>query len=103
MSSFFVSDAASLRIDEIYRYARKTWGDPQARKYILGLFDLFDQLARRERPWRVIPAEFGVQGYFTQYEKHFVFWRKRKDCGISILSILAQNMDVANHLSSDAK
>ena len=102
MSSFFVSDAASLRIDEIYRYTRDAWGEAQARKYVSELFELFAQLARREKPWRVIPAQFGVQGYFTQYEKHFVFWRKREDGGISILSILGQNMDVANHLGNDA-
>ena len=50
-----VQGSAALRIDEIYRYSRDRWGRTQA-----------------DRP---VPAEFGVDGCFFRYEKHFVYWK----------------------------
>ncbi len=41
-----VQAAASLRLDEIYRYTRKRWGAEQADRYIVGLFEAFDQIER---------------------------------------------------------
>lgn len=60
-----VQEAASHRIDEIYRYTRARWGDAQADAYIFGLFDAFDRIATREVLSRPIPAEFGVDGFFS--------------------------------------
>lgn len=101
MSNVYVSEPAGARIDSIYRYTRKTWGEPQARKYITGLFECFEQIANRQKPWRVIPADFGVDGFYAPYEKHFIFWRNRADGGVSILSVLGQNMDVGARLGDD--
>ena len=103
MSRFYVSKSAGARIDAIYRYTRKTWGDTQARTYVSGLFECFDQIAARQKPWRIIPAEFGVQGFLATYKQHYVFFRKRADGGVSILSVLGQNMDVGARLSEDER
>ena len=73
MTSVRVQEAASLRIDEIYRYTRDRWGTAQADSYITGLFDAFERIATGGVPSRPIPADFGVEGYVFRYEKHFVY------------------------------
>ncbi|WP_244614810.1 type II toxin-antitoxin system RelE/ParE family toxin [Pukyongiella litopenaei] len=42
-----VQEAASVRLDEIYRYTRETWGEAQAETYITGLFAAFEQIETR--------------------------------------------------------
>ena len=39
-----VQEAASLRLDEIYRYTRDRWGIEQAGRYITELFAAFGQI-----------------------------------------------------------
>ena len=39
MSVVRVQEAASHRLDEIYRYTRDQWGAEQAERYITGLFE----------------------------------------------------------------
>ncbi len=39
-----VQEAASVWLDEIYRYTRDTWGEAQAETYITGLFAAFEQI-----------------------------------------------------------
>ena len=55
-----VQEAASLRLDEIYRYTRDKWGTEQAKRYIVDLFAAFDQIESHGVLSRPIPAEFGV-------------------------------------------
>ncbi len=66
MTAFRIADGASHRLDEIFDYTRRKWGDAQAETYIRGLFDKFKAIAAREFPWRAIPAEFGVDGFVCQ-------------------------------------
>ena len=39
-----IQEAASHRLDEIYRYTQARWGIEQADRYIIGLFDAFDKI-----------------------------------------------------------
>jgi toxin ParE1/3/4 len=92
MSVYRVQDAASHRIDEIYLYTRDVWGEAQAQTYVRGLFAHFEDIAARRIPWRPIPAEFGVAGYFSRYEKHFVYWKMLGDGAVGIVTVLHQRM-----------
>lgn len=92
MNSFRVQAGASDRIDEIYLYTRDIWGEAQAERYIRGLFAHFESIAERSVPWRPIPAEFGVDGYFNRYEKHFVYWKILTDGAVGIVTVLHQRM-----------
>jgi toxin ParE1/3/4 len=67
-----IQDGASHRLDDIYRYTRDRWGDDQAETYITGLFAAFDKIAAHGVASKPIPAEFGVEGFFFRYERHFV-------------------------------
>ena len=92
MARVLVLDAASYRIDEIYRYTLKQWGAEQADTYIIGLFDVFARIATHEVLSRPVPAEFGVDGFFFRYEKHFVYWRHLSSGDIGIVTILHERM-----------
>lgn len=92
MTAFRVLDDAGHRLDEIYDYTRRTWGDAQAETYIRGLFAKFEAIAARAFPWRAIPAEFGVDGYFCRHEKHVIYWKLLDDGKVGIVTALHERM-----------
>lgn len=81
-----IQEAASWRLDEIYRYAR------QHQRYISGLFDAFALIDSHGVASRPVPAEFGMQGFFFRYEHHFVYWRRLSNGDIGIVTILHERM-----------
>lgn len=101
MSQVRVQEAASYRIDEIYRYSRDRFGEEQAARYIEGLFDAFDRIASAEVASRPIPAEFGVDGYYFAYQQHFVYWKRLADGHIGIVTVLHQRMHQMDRLAEE--
>ena len=101
MTPVRVQQAASLRIDEIYRYSRDQWGTAQADAYITGLFDAFDRIETGGVASRPIPAEFGVDGYFFRYKKHFVYWKTLSNGDIGIVTVLHERMHRIGRLLED--
>ena len=87
-----VQGSAALRIDEIYRYSRDRRGKTQADSYIRGLFDGFARIAAGGVASRPVPAEFGVDGCFFRYEKHFVYWKWLSNGDIGIVTVLHERM-----------
>ncbi|MEI4264181.1 type II toxin-antitoxin system RelE/ParE family toxin [Roseovarius sp. D0-M9] len=85
-------EAASVRLDEIYRYTRDRWGEAQAETYLTGLFDAFERIETHGVMSRPVPAEFGVEGYFFRYERHFVYWKRLANSDIGIVTILHERM-----------
>lgn len=61
MASVRIQEAASYRLDEIYRYTRERWGTEQADRYITGMFQAFSRIETHEVVSRPVPAEFGVE------------------------------------------
>lgn len=101
MAEFVVSTIAGQRLDEIYRYTLDRWGDAQAEAYVRGLFECFDQIAKRDRPWRLIPAEFGVEGFYGHYERHFIYWRMLSNGAVGIVTILHERMHQMDRFRCD--
>jgi plasmid stabilization system protein ParE len=101
MASVRIQEAASHRLDEIYRYTRDHWGDEQAERYITGLFEAFGKVETHEVMSRPVPAEFGVDGYFFRYERHFVEWRKLSNGDIGIVTILHERMHQIDRFRDD--
>lgn len=83
-----VQEAASFRLDEIYRYTRDRWGSEQADRYIRGLFEAFDRIETHREMSRPVPAELGVDGFFFRYERHVVYWRRLSNGDIGIVTSL---------------
>jgi toxin ParE1/3/4 len=96
-----VQEAASYRLDDIYRYTRDRWGEQQAEHYITGLFESFDRIASHQVLSRPIPAELGIEGYFFRYEHHFVYWRQLSNGDIGIVTILHERMHQIERLHKD--
>ena len=101
MTRVRVQQAASLRIDEIYRYTRDRWGTERADAYITGLFAAFDRIASGGVFSRPIPAEFGVDGCFFRYEKHYVYWKTLSNGDIGIVTVLHERMHQMDRFRGD--
>lgn len=101
MVAILLQEAASHRLDEIYRYTRDRWGAEQAESYITGLFETFDQINSHNIMSRPIPADFGVQGYFVRYQRHFVYWRRLSNGDIGIVTILHERMHQMDRFRED--
>lgn len=101
MPAIRIQDAASHRLDDIYRYTRGRWGDDQAEKYITGLFEAFNRIAAHRGGSKPVPAEFGVEGFFFRYEHHFVYWRHLSNGDIGIVTILHERMHQIDRFRDD--
>jgi toxin ParE1/3/4 len=98
---FRVLRAAGQRVDEIFVHTRDTWGDEQAERYVRGLFATFEDIAARRALWRQIPAEFGIDGYFCRYERHFIYWRVLDDGSVGIATVLHERMHQLDRFRED--
>ena len=101
MTAVRVQQAASLRIDEIYRYSRSRWGSAQADAHITGLFEAFDSIAAVGVASRPIPAELGVDGYLFRYEKHLTYWKTLDNRDIGIVTVLHERMHQIDRFRED--
>lgn len=102
MTNFTVSAIAGQRLDEIFAHTRETWGQAQAEAYVRSVFSCFDRIARRDRIWRAIPAEFGVDGYYCRHEHHYIYWRQCSDGTVGIVTILHERMHRTDRLVEDS-
>ena len=96
-----VQDTAAHRLDEIFRYTRDQWGAEQAERYITGMFEAFERIADHGVASRPVPAEFGVEGFFFRYERHFVYWWKLKNGDIGIVTVLHARMHQIDRFRED--
>ncbi len=96
-----IQEAASLRLDDIYRYTRDRWGSEQADRYITGMFAAFEKIEFHGVVSSPIPAEFCVEGFFFRYERHFVYWRYLSNGDIGIVTILHERMHQIDRFRDD--
>ena len=101
MPTIRIQEGASRRLDGIYRYTWDRWGEDQAEAYITGLFAAFDKIATHAVVSKPIPAEFGVDGFFFRYERHFVYWRHLSNGDIGIVTILHERMHQIGRFRDD--
>ena len=97
------SPKANQRLDEIWTYTFDRWGESQADAYLRGLFDFLGAAADRHYTWKRL-SEGGFEGvYYLRYEHHFVFFRKLKENGIGVISILHERMHIPDRLKEDTE
>jgi plasmid stabilization system protein ParE len=101
MAAVRIQEAASCRLDEIYRYTHEQWGQAQADRYITRLFEAFARIDTHEVASRPVPAEFGVEGFFFRYEKHVVYWRRLSNGDIGIVTVLHERMHQMDRFRED--
>jgi len=96
-----VQEAASHRLDEIYRYTRERWGAEQADRYIISLFEAFARIETHGVASKPVPAAFGVDGYFFRHERHVVYWRRLGNGDVGIVTILHERMHQIDRFRED--
>lgn len=101
MTKYLIQEAASFRLDEIYSYTFNKWGKEQADRYITEMFEVFECITDKKVLWRPIPAEFDVDGYFTKYISHFIYWKILKSGKIGIVTILHERMHQISRFKGD--
>lgn len=101
MPGIRIQEAASHRLDLIYRHTRQRWGSEQAERYITGLFDAFARIDGHGVASRPIPAAFGIDGYFFPYESHVVYWRRLSNGDVGIVTILHKRMHQIDRFRED--
>ena len=101
MTAVRVQESASWRLDEIYRHTRDRWGEAQANTYITGLFEAFERIETHGVASKPVPAEFGVEGFYFRYERHFVYWRRLSNGDIGIVTILHERMHQIERFRED--
>ena len=80
-----VQEAASLRLDEIYRYTRHRRSPEQSDRYITELF----------------AALFEVEGFFFRHAHHYMYWRRLSNGDVGIVSILHGQMHQLDRFRDD--
>ncbi len=101
MAKVLIQEAASWRLDEIYRYTRDRRGTEQADRSITGLFAAFDGIDTHRTGSSPIPADFGTEGCFFRYERHFVYWRRLSNGDIGIVTVLHERMHQIDRFQDD--
>ncbi len=101
MPDIRIQEAASRRLDDIYLHSCVRWGEDQAEKYITGLFAALEKIAAHGVASKPVPAEFGVEGFFFRYERHFVYWRYLSNGDIGIVTILHERMHQIGRFRDD--
>lgn len=94
-------EAASVHLDEIYRFTRDRWGDAQADTHVNGLFAAFEQIGTRGVASRPVPAEFGLEGYIFRDERHFVYWKRLANGDTGIVTILRDRVHQIERFKGD--
>ncbi len=102
MPGFLIQKSAAVRLKEIFHYTQGQWGDKQAHRYINGLFERFEQIAAHEVVWHPVPAEFGVSGYYTVCERHYIYWKTLASGQIGIVTVLHDRMHQMDRFKEDA-
>ncbi|RYE27901.1 MAG: type II toxin-antitoxin system RelE/ParE family toxin [Hyphomicrobiales bacterium] len=101
MTAVLIQEAASRRLDEIYRYTLEQFGAAQAERYIAGLFEAFGEIVTHGVLSRPVPADFGVDGFSFRYGSHVVYWRRLESGDIGIVTILHVRMHQIDRFRGD--
>ncbi len=102
MSDFLVQKSAVVRLKEIYRYTVKQWGENQADLYLKGMFDHFDKIAKKQVRWILVPAEFQVSGFYSIYEKHYIYFKELASGKVGIVTVLHERMHQMDRFKEDS-
>ena len=103
MREYELSITALQQLDDIYDYTLRRWSEDQARDYISGFYELFDEITAGKSIDRLIPKTMEIDGYMTTYKKHFVYWQVFDDNVVGIFAILHQQQSQIDRLKEAYK
>lgn len=92
MSGWFLAHEADEDLQDIFLYTDQRWGEDQARRYLDGLFHLFDHLGQNPDMGR-LRDELGDGIRSFPHVSHVVYFMRWKD-ETAILRVLHGSRDV---------
>ncbi len=107
MAGYKFYPTADKSQDAIWDYTYEEWGEAQANKYIMGLHSHIQKIADKKLLQKPIPkslvspADLEMEGFFSHYEKHYIFFRELGKGNIGIMSILHDSMHIPVRLRED--
>ena len=88
-----------MDIDGIHEYTIANFGVTQAQRYLNGMHERFEDLARQPLLGRVA-AQLAPNLRRYEYRSHLVFYVAEQK-GVLIVRVLHQSMDVRRHIMDD--
>lgn len=98
MSAYFLSLDADTDLQSIYLYSEEVWGERQARRYLSGLYEAFDGIARNPETGR-LRGELGDGIRSVPHGSHVVFFMMWKS-DVAILRVLHGAMDLESRFAN---
>lgn len=65
------------------------------------MFEAFERTVSHGTASRPVLAEFGVEGFISRHERHFVYWRRLTDGDTGIVTVLHERMHRIDRLRED--
>lgn len=92
MANYRLTEEAKSDLIQIHKFGIETFGETQANKYLNGLFNCFETIARN--PFAFESVDYIRHGYRRcPYESNSIFYRIEKE-GIAIMAIIGkQDLD----------
>jgi len=100
---YTLSPFAAEQVTAIYDYSLENWGEAQAKKYLNGLIGMFFRIAEGKSLSHPIKPIFKVSGFYTRYEKHFIYWKILKNGNLGIFAVLHQQQNQGDRLAEALK
>ena len=95
--TYRLAPLAEADLEAIWLYTVQAWSVDQADIYLGELFSAFDGLAKGHKLGRPVNVRAGYIKYLVG--AHVVYFRLSA-CGIDVIRILHQSMDVERHLAT---
>lgn len=92
MSRYKLSEEAQNDLREIQHYTRVSWGNNQAKRYLIELTASFEKLANTPK-LGITREELAKDLRSFQTSHHILFYRESSD-GIEIARVLHHSMDI---------
>ena len=101
MSKYLLYPGAKRELEDIWYYTKQRWGEQQADKYIHEIDAHIQKAEARQIPWRRLPKQAllsEIDVYQIHYKRHYIFFRKLKNGGLGVMSVLHDAMDIPGRL-----
>ena len=93
--AYSIRALARVDLEEIWLFTFEEWGLEQADKYLNSLFSRFEWLS--ENPYTGKDRKDIKSGYYCFPEGMHLVFHTMTECGIDIIGIPHQDMNVTNH------
>ena len=89
---------AQRQLADIWDDTERQWGEPQADRYLDGLYAHLREVAQSPALWRRVPHPEFPNVACCRYERHWIFFKHLSSGQLGIIAILHERMDLPRRL-----